>query len=43
MRAAAVAEGWAGGVADADRMLASGDIGLTPANHHDTVVPMVTI
>jgi Protein of unknown function (DUF1116) len=42
MRAAVVAEGWAGSVADADRVLASGVIGLAPANRHDTVVPMVT-
>jgi hypothetical protein len=42
MRAAVVAEGWAGSVADADRLLASGEIGLAPANRHDTVVPMVT-
>jgi hypothetical protein len=42
MRAAVVAEGWAGTIADADRVLASGEIGLAPANRHDTVVPMVT-
>jgi Protein of unknown function (DUF1116) len=42
MRAAVVAEGWADGVADADRLLAEGRIALEPANHHDTVVPMVT-
>jgi hypothetical protein len=42
MRAAVVAEGWAGSADDADRMLAGGDIGLSPANRHDAVVPMVT-
>jgi Protein of unknown function (DUF1116) len=42
LRAAVVAEGWAGSVGDADRVLASGEIRLAPANHHDTVVPMVT-
>lgn len=42
MRAAAVAEGWAGDVATADRMLADGEIALEPANHHDTVVPMAS-
>ena len=34
MRAAVVAEGWA--------MLASGRVGLEPANRHDACVPMVT-
>jgi hypothetical protein len=42
MRAAVVAEGWAAGVADADRLLAAGEIGLEPANEHSTVVPMAT-
>ncbi|MDQ6783019.1 MAG: DUF1116 domain-containing protein [Actinomycetota bacterium] len=42
MRAAVVAEGWAGDVASADDLLASGDVALEPANLHDTVVPMVT-
>jgi len=42
MRAAAVAEGWADDVDAADRLLASGDVGLEPANLHDSVVPMVT-
>jgi hypothetical protein len=42
MRAAVVAEGWADDVAEADRMLASGRVGLEPANRHDACVPMVT-
>jgi len=42
MRAAVVAEGWADNVGDANRVLAGGEIGLAPANRHDTVVPMVT-
>lgn len=42
MRAAVVAEGWAGDVAEADRLLAHGRVALAPANHHDTCVPMVT-
>ena len=42
MRAAVVAEGWAAQVAEADRLLAGGDIRLEPANEHSTVVPMAT-
>lgn len=42
MRAACVAEGWAADVADADRLLASGDVRLEPANEHATVLPMAT-
>jgi len=42
MRAAVVAEGWAGDVAEADRLLARGRVALEPANHHDACVPMVT-
>jgi hypothetical protein len=42
MRAAVVAEGWADDVAEADRMLASGRVGLEPANRRDACVPMVT-
>ena len=42
MRAAAVAEGWASGLAHADGLLARGDIGLSPANTHRVVVPMAT-
>ena len=40
MRAAAVAEGWAGDVDDAHAQLAAGTIGLDAANHHDMVVPV---
>jgi Protein of unknown function (DUF1116) len=42
MRAAAVAEGWAGDVDDAHAQLADGTIGLDAANHHDMVVPMAS-
>jgi len=42
LRAATVAEGWAGDVSAADRMLARGEIALDAANHHDTVVPMAS-
>jgi hypothetical protein len=42
MRAAVVAEGWAAGPAGADRLLAAGEIGLSPANEHRVVVPMAT-
>src|SRR5712692_3392076 len=42
MRAAVVAEGWAAGPQDAARLLAAGDIGLSPANEHRMVVPMAT-
>lgn len=42
MRAAVCAEGWADNTVDADRLLASGEIKLEPANDHRTVVPMAT-
>jgi hypothetical protein len=42
MRAAAVAEGWADRIAEADQLLAGGRIALEPANRHDACVPMVT-
>jgi Protein of unknown function (DUF1116) len=42
MRAAAVAEGWAEGVEEADRLLADNAIALQPAYLHNTVVPMAT-
>lgn len=42
MRAAVVAEGWAVDVAEADGLLARGDVALDAANHHDTVVPMAS-
>ncbi|MGH3693667.1 MAG: DUF1116 domain-containing protein [Pseudonocardiaceae bacterium] len=43
MRAAVVTEGWAADVAEAQRLLAGGDVALEPANHHQTVVPMATV
>jgi len=42
MQAAAVAEGWATGPAEAGELLAGGRIGLSPANEHRVVVPMAT-
>ncbi len=42
MRAVVVAEGWARDVEAAGRLLASRAIALSPANAHDTVVPMAT-
>jgi Protein of unknown function (DUF1116) len=42
MRAAVVAEGWADDVDGADRVLATGQVALEPANRHDACVPMVT-
>jgi hypothetical protein len=42
MRAATVAEGWAGDVDEADRLLAAGTVRLEPAYLHDVVVPMAT-
>ncbi len=42
MRAGVVAEGWAAGIDEADRLLSAGAVALDSANHHDTVVPMVT-
>jgi hypothetical protein len=42
MRAAVVAEGWAADVEEAQRLLASGDVALEPANHHQAVVPMAS-
>jgi hypothetical protein len=42
MRAASVAESWAGDVEAADRLLAEGAIGLEPAYRYDTVVPMAS-
>lgn len=43
MRAAVVAEGWAADVAAADRLLAAGDVTLSPANESGVVVPMATV
>ncbi len=42
MRAAAVAEGWADSLEQADGLLAREAIGLAPANEHRVVVPMAT-
>jgi hypothetical protein len=42
MRAAVMAEGWAGSPEEATRLLANGDVRLEPANHHRTVVPMAS-
>ncbi|SNS71181.1 Protein of unknown function [Asanoa hainanensis] len=42
MRAAAVAEGWARQVDEAEALLATGRITLAAANDHATVVPMAT-
>jgi hypothetical protein len=42
MRAAVVAEGWAGDVEEADRLLRDGGVDLQPANEHRAVVPMAT-
>ncbi|MDQ3612283.1 MAG: DUF1116 domain-containing protein, partial [Actinomycetota bacterium] len=43
MRAAVVAEGWAADVAAADRLLAAGDVTLSPANESGVVVPIATV
>ncbi len=43
MRAAVVAEGWAPDVASAERLLAAGEVTLSPANESDVVVPMATV
>jgi hypothetical protein len=42
MQAAAVAEGWAAGPAEAGELLGRARIGLSPANAHRIVVPMAT-
>src|SRR5215472_14158849 len=42
MQAAAVAEGWAASPAEADELLGSERLGLSPANAHRVVVPMAT-
>jgi hypothetical protein len=42
MRAATVAEGWAGSVEEADLILANGTVALRPAYRHDTVMPMAS-
>ena len=43
MRAAVVAEGWAAGLAEAEQLIASGDVDLRPANHSVVVVPMASV
>lgn len=43
MRAATVAEGWAAGLGEADRLLADGAVRLEPAYRHDTVLPMASV
>ena len=42
MQAAAVAEGWAASLEQADGLLSQGEIRLVPANAHRVVVPMAT-
>lgn len=42
MRAATVAEGWAGTVEEADQVLADGNVRLRPAYQYDTVMPMAS-
>lgn len=42
MRAATVAEGWAEDLAQAERLLASGEVALSPAGDHATVMPMAS-
>ena len=43
MRAAVVAEGWADDADAADRLLAAGEVALSPANECGGVVPMATV
>ncbi|MGH3768247.1 MAG: DUF1116 domain-containing protein [Pseudonocardiaceae bacterium] len=42
MRAAVIAEGWAADIEEAQRLLAGDQVALTPANHHQAVVPMAS-
>jgi hypothetical protein len=42
LRCATVAEGWAAGPEEAQRLLAAGEVRMAPANEYDTVVPMAT-
>jgi hypothetical protein len=42
VQAAVVAEGWAATPGEAGALVARGDVGLEPANHHDTVIPMAS-
>ncbi len=43
VRAAIVAEGWAGDVDEAERLVTAGEVDLAPATSHATVVPMATV
>jgi hypothetical protein len=43
MRAATIAEGWAEDLAQADRLLATGEVALSPAGDHATVMPMASV
>jgi uncharacterized protein DUF1116 len=42
IRAAVMAEGWAGSPEEATGLLENGEVALEPANHHRTVVPMAS-
>ena len=42
LRAATIAEGWAGDPAEADSLLRTGRVAIEPANPHATVLPMAT-
>lgn len=42
LRAATVAEGWAGSVEQADHLLSAGDVTMEPAYRHDVVLPMAS-
>lgn len=42
VRAAVVAEGWAGSTGEVDALVEAGDVGLSPANEHGGAVPMAS-
>jgi len=42
IRAAVMAEGWAGDPDEAGALVEKGEVTLEPANHHDTVIPMAS-
>jgi hypothetical protein len=42
-RAAAVAQGWASSLEEAEALIGRGEVRVEPANHHATVVPMATV
>lgn len=42
VRAAVIAEGWAQDPRSAERLVATGEVRLEPANHHQTVLPMAS-